>query len=205
MQRDYYMNKLDSCGFDLDKIPVDVWDKELYIKAVQKADIFRPERNPLWYAPRDIFDRQMYLMAVQAFLCNLKEVPEILRDREMCLEALKSRNKFLEEYSFDKHDIDYFYCEMDVINRWLSNNSTLEFVPENLRDLEMCLESLKCNNRNSKDYIPKELIDNEEIIKAISEIKSEEEDERITKALSRSHSDEGVLEPDVIFNNLPDN
>jgi hypothetical protein len=171
-RNNYYLQALSKPSFTLDKIPEPIRNKEMCLKAIAlfhnaELHVFRPHLNPMQYVPNHLKDRELCLRAIRSAILALRHVPEEIRDYEMCMEAMKAKNVFLDKYNADDYDEQYFTSPMMDVGRWLQRNSALRYVPVEHRTRELCILAIKHFYSDDDDFIPEKFWDDEEMLDII--------------------------------------
>ncbi len=161
-RNDYYLQSLSKWGSTLDKIPESARNKEICLKAIDvfyraEFHVFKPHLNPMQYVPNHLRDREIYLKAIRSNIATLRSVPVELRDYEMCMEVMKAKNVYLDNYNgIDYDDEVCFTTPMIRVGIWLQKNSALRYVPVEHRTRELCILAIKHFDWDDNDFIPEE-------------------------------------------------
>ncbi len=130
--------------------------KEYYMNLVHQGCLL--------HVPINHINHEMCIKTVKIDGCLLLSVPEELRDREICLEAVKRGSSVGSPLEFVPGKLRGREMCLEAVKC----GSHLGFVPDDLRDREMCLEAVKKRGYTLK-YVPEELRDYEMCLTAVKQ------------------------------------
>jgi hypothetical protein len=125
-------------------------------------DAIEKDTMNLYQVPEELRDRKMCLTAVKNNGDTLRSVPNELRDREMCLTAVSNYGVALKDVPLNLRDREMCLTAVNNIGY------ALRFVPEELRDREIYLTAVSRNGQVLR-IVPEELRDLEMCLTAVKE------------------------------------
>src|SRR5579872_5849575 len=150
-------------------VPTFYKTRDLYLELVNK----KGKGYILRHIPPQMRDREICMAAVKSGYVNFEAIPSEVLDKEICIEAVKQKQNY---FTFPLNQIPSEFKDKDVYMAAVcTDGSALTYVPIELRDKDLCLAAIhQCVQK--KGYVSLELCQ----LEVYTEIINNEDPNKVT-------------------------